>query len=37
MENVTKQEQPKQSGGALAIVSLGVAIYLIYLAVTTLF
>jgi hypothetical protein len=36
MENVTEQEQPKQGGGVLAIVSFGVAIYLIYLAVSTL-
>jgi len=29
-------EQPKQSGGVLAVISFGVAIYLIYLAVSNL-
>jgi flagellar basal body-associated protein FliL len=38
MENVTEQEQtPQKGGGALAVISLGVAIYLIYLAVSNLF
>ena len=29
-------EEPKKSSGALAVISFGVAIYLIYLAVTIL-
>jgi len=36
MENINEQEQPKQGGGVLAVISFGVAIYLIYLAVSTL-
>ena len=37
MSEEKQTPQPQKGSGALAIVSLGVAIYLIYLAVTTLF
>lgn len=36
MENVTTPQEPKKGGGILAVISFGVGVYLLYLAVKVL-